>query len=350
MNEYLEKVVRKALDMGAFDIHLKAAFSPIVRLAGTIHRLEEFPALSPKEMEKMALEMMDDKRRTEFRTHGQADCSIEVPGVCRARINVFLQRNSLALSMRIVPPRIRDLKELGFPQEITDMMLKANKGLILVTGATNSGKSTTVAALVHLLAMTEPLHIISIEDPIEYIFPTYENSIVNQRQVGEDTISFQQGLISALREDPDVIMIGELRDQETVEISLRAAETGHLVLGTLHTSSAAQSLTRMINVFPSHQRDSIRFMLSSSLKAIVSQMLLPSADHKSRVLAFEVLPMLPSVCNLLRQRKIHEIQNLMAIGRGSGCVPMIETVRGLVKSGKVRAEDVPKEMRTKGGF
>jgi len=344
MLDYLNNAVAKALAMGAHDVHLKIASPPIIRLANSIKRLD-FPPPSPKEIEQLVFEMLDEKKRQTFKAKGQIDCSFDLKNLCRVRANVFFQRNSLAISLRLVPEKIPELPELGFSQEVTEMILKTNRGMILVSGATNSGKSTTVAAIVNMLAKREPLHIITIEDPIEYSFPSYPNSIVSQRQVGEDTSTFQHGLSAALREDPDVLLIGELRDQETVETGLKAAETGHLVLGTLHTINSVQSILRLINIFPSFQRDGIRFMLASCLKMTISQILLPSADGKKRVLAYEVLPMLSSVCNLIRQKKIYEIASLLRVGRRAGCIPMSSTVQQLVKAGQVKLADVPIEFR-----
>ena len=329
--------------LGACDLHLKTAFVPIVRVANTIERLE-LPPVSPKELEELVAHILDAKHRKIFTANGQVDCSFQLGNTCRVRSNIFFQRNSLAMSMRLVAPKPPELETLGFPKEIIDQMLKLTRGLILITGATNSGKSTTAASIIHLLAKKESHHIITIEDPIEFVFPRYKNSIVSQRQVGEDTPSFMTGLTSALRQDPDIVLIGEIRDQETVETCLKAAETGHLVLGTLHTSSAVQSITRLINIFPSHQRDNIRFMLSSSLKLVLSQVLLPTLDHKSRVLAYEVLPMIASVCNLIRQKKLHEIHSILRLGQRSGCVPMNETVKNLIKTRQVQPDDVPEEL------
>ena len=344
MIEYLENVIEKALSLGAHDVHLKTAFPPVVRVANTIRRLD-IAAPSPKELEKVVMEILDEKRMAQFKAKGQIDCSFEIKDKCRVRANLFFQRNALAISLRLVPQKIPELDKLGFSTELIEMIMKVNRGMILVTGATNSGKSTTVAGVVHLLAQREPLHIITIEDPIEYSFTNYPSSIVSQRQVGEDTPTFQAGLSSALREDPDVILIGELRDQETVETCLKAAETGHLVLGTLHTSNAVQSILRLINIFPSHARDNVRFMLSSCLKIIISQILLPSIDQKGRVLAYEVLPMLASVCNLVRTKKIHEVGAMLRLGRRAGCVPMFSTIEALLKAGKIRAADIPIEYR-----
>ena len=343
MIQRLHEMVRMAMALGACDLHLKTAFVPIVRVANTIERLE-LPPVSPKELEELVAHILDAKHRKIFTANGQVDCSFQLGNTCRVRSNIFFQRNSLAMSMRLVAPKPPELETLGFPKEIIDQMLKLTRGLILITGATNSGKSTTAASIIHLLAKKESHHIITIEDPIEFVFPRYKNSIVSQRQVGEDTPSFMTGLTSALRQDPDIVLIGEIRDQETVETCLKAAETGHLVLGTLHTSSAVQSITRLINIFPSHQRDNIRFMLSSSLKLVLSQVLLPTLDHKSRVLAYEVLPMIASVCNLIRQKKLHEIHSILRLGQRSGCVPMNETVKNLIKTRQVQPDDVPEEL------
>lgn len=344
MKEYLTEAIQKALALGAHDLHLKTAFSPMIRVANAIQRLDH-PAIAPKEMEKLVYEILEEKHIGVFKARGQVDCSIEFPGMVRARANIFFQRNSLALSLRLVPPLPPPIEKLGFPQDIIDMMLKLNRGMMLITGATNSGKSTTAASLIDSLARAGGLHIVSIEDPIEYAFPPYPSSIISQRQVGEDCPNFQAGLTSSLRQDPDVLFIGELRDQETVETALKAAETGHLVIGTLHTATASQSILRLINIFPSHQRDNVRFMLSSCLKVVVSQVLLPNATRKGRALAYEVLPMLPSICNLIRQKKIHEISSILRVGRRSGCIPMSATIKDLVKAGTILPEDVPLDYR-----
>lgn len=344
MNDYLETVIRKALALGAHDVHVKTAFPPIVRVADMIQRLE-LPAPSPKEMEHIVFGILGEKYIAQFKAKGQIDCSFEIPNLIRARANVFFQRNSIAMSLRLVPELPPPLEKLGFPKEIIDLVLKAKRGMVLITGATNAGKSTTAASIIDALAAAESVHIITIEDPVEYLFPKYPNSVVSQRQVGEDTPTFQAGLTSALRQDPDIVFIGELRDQETVETALKAAETGHLVLGTLHTANAVQSILRLINIFPSHQRDNIRFMLASCMKLIISQILLPRADRKGRVLGYEVLPMIPSVTNLIRQKKIHEISSILRVGRRSGCVPMSQSIQELVKKGQVLPETVPIEFR-----
>lgn len=347
MIDTLNRIVTKALEMGAHDVHLKAAFPPIVRVADEIRRLE-FPPSSPKELESLVIQILGERRLQSFKARGQIDCSFELANGFRARGNIFLQRNSLALSLRLIPGKPPPLGQLGFSKEAIDLLKKANRGMVLITGATNSGKSTTAASLIDTLAQEDSLHVITLEDPIEYVFGTYQNSIVSQRQVGEDATTFHHGLTAALRQDPDVLFVGELRDQETVETCLKAAETGHLVLGIMHTADAIQSILRLINIFPSHQRDTIRFMLSSCLTVILSQALIPLASRQGRVLAFEVLPMPPSVCNLIRQKKIHEISSILRVGRRSGCIPMHLSVQELVKSGQIRPSDVPPELRDGG--
>ncbi|NLI75453.1 MAG: PilT/PilU family type 4a pilus ATPase [Candidatus Riflebacteria bacterium] len=347
MIDTLNQIVTKALELGAHDVHLKAAFPPIVRVADEIRRLE-FPPSSPKDLERLVVQVLDERRLQSFKARGQIDCSFELVNGFRARANIFLQRNSLALSLRLIPGKPPALGQLGFSKEAIDLLKKATRGMVLITGATNSGKSTTAASLIDTLAQENSLHIITIEDPVEYLFGTYQHSIVSQRQVGEDATTFHRGLTAALRQDPDVLFIGELRDQETVETCLKAAETGHLVVGTLHTADATQSILRLINIFPSHQRDTIRFMLSSCLKVILSQTLIPLASRKGRALAFEVLPMPPSVCNLIRQKKIHEISSILRVGRRSGCIPMYLSIQELVKSGQVKSSDVPPELKIEG--
>lgn len=344
MRQKLTDIVAKAMEMNAFDVHIKTGFAPMIRIAGVIRPLE-FTPLSPKEMEQLALMLIGDRRVADLKTSGHADAPCEIADLCRVRVNVFFQRNSLAISMRLVPKQILEVHELGFSPKTVEILTSVQKGMILLTGATNCGKSTTLAALVHHLARHEPLHVVSIEDPIEYVFPSYPSSLVSQRQVGEDTPNFLTGLIASLREDPDVIVLGELRDQETVETALKAAETGHLVISTLHTGSAVQSLTRMINIFPSHQRDSVRYMLASCVKVIVAQTLLPSTDGKRRVMAYELMPMLPAVRNLLRQRKIHEIGSILRVGRNAGCVPMVDSLKALIKARKLNESDIPHEYR-----
>lgn len=343
MNQLLEKILKCAVAAGAFDVHIKTAFSPVVRVANEIKKLD-LPAVSPAEMDEIVRSMLDKTQKAHFQAKGQVDSSCSLPEVGRVRANIFLQRNSLAISMRLVPPLPPEIHNLGFSEETINAVAKIKRGMILVTGATNSGKSTTAASIIDLFARRNSCHIITIEDPIEYVFSKYPSSIVSQRQVGNDAPDFAYSLNSALRQDPDIILIGELRDQETVETCLKASETGHLVIGTLHTSNAVQSVLRMINIFPSFQRDNIRFMLSSSLKMVISQVLLPSADHKSRILAYEVLPVLPSVANLIRQKKIHEISSILRLGRKVGCIPMNTVVKDLLQKKLVRLEDVPQEL------
>jgi twitching motility protein PilT len=343
MIEKFQQMVEAALQKGAHDLHLKTAFAPNIRVASSIEKMD-FPPLTPREMDYLANMMLDKNQRNVLHQKGQVDCSYELENICRLRTNIFMQRNSLAISMRLIEPTPPEFMTLGFPETTIERIKEINQGMILITGATNAGKSTTMASIVDYLARHRSKHIITIEDPVEYIFSSYDSTIISQRQVGSDVINFSSGLKSALRQDPDIIMIGELRDQETVETALKAAETGHLVLGTLHTSNAVQSILRLINIFPSHQRDSVRYMLSSSLKLIISQMLLPTRDHKKRILAAEVLPMMSSVANLIRQKKVHEVSAIMRVGRRQGCVLMQESVKVLLQKGLISAHVIPENL------
>lgn len=343
MNSILKSILLKAKKLCAFDVHVKTAFSPLTRIGSEIRKMD-FQSISPAEMENIVLSILDERQRSEFRAKGQIDTSFSMPEVGRIRCNIFYQRNSLAMSMRLVPILPPEMQVLGFPQEVINSFLLIKRGMILITGATNSGKSTTAASMVRLLAEKSSYHIITIEDPVEYVFPDYPTTIISQRQLGEDTLTFNQALNSALRQDPDVVFIGELRDQETVETCLKASETGHLVIATLHTANAVQSILRMINIFPSYQRDNIRFMLSSSLKMVISQVLIPTATKKGRIMAYELLPIIPSVANLIRQKKIHEISSLMRISQKAGCIPMSNTVKQLLKSKQITREDIPQDL------
>lgn len=343
MIEKLKEMIELALAKGAHDLHIKTSFTPNIRVADAIVKLD-YPAITPKEIEILINIMLDKNQKALFLSKGQADCSYEIKDFCRLRINIFMQRNSIGISIRIIEPTPPQFQNLGFPEGTLEKITDINQGMILIAGATNAGKSTTMASIIDSLAKSKSKHIITIEDPIEYIFPKYKESIISQRQIGSDATSFSAGLKASLRQDPDVIMIGEIRDQETVETCLRAAETGHLVIGTLHTSNAVQSILRLINIFPSHQRDSVRYMLASSLKLIISQMLVPTKDGKTRILAAEILPMMPAVANLIRQKKIHEIPAIMKINKKQGCIAMYDTVRTLLQNGSVSADDIPQSI------
>src|SRR5210317_396199 len=283
----LNEILSVGLKSGASDIHLKAGLPPIYRIDGTLRPLPKAPRISPDQTEQIAAEIMNDMQRERFETSYECDLAYGVPGLGRFRVNAFTQRGSISLVFRAIPFDIKDLDDLMLPPVIKKMAM-AQRGLILVTGATGSGKSTTLAAVIDYINANRKAHIVTIEDPIEFLHRD-KKSIINQREVGSDTQGFQPALRSAMRQDPDVILVGEMRDYETIETALLAAETGHLVLSTLHTVDATETVNRIISVFPPHQQKQIRIQLSAVLKAIVSMRLLPRADGLGRVPAVEVL-------------------------------------------------------------
>jgi twitching motility protein PilT len=259
----------------------------------------------------------------------------------RLRINVFRQRSTTALSARIVPKDIMPIEKLGFPGFVRNTLLNVKDGLILVTGPTNSGKSTSIASFIYHLAQKRSIHVMTIEDPIEFNFPNVKQSIINQREVGRDAHSFAEALTGVLRQDPDVIVIGEMRDPITVETALRAAETGHLVISTLHTSNAVQSVSRIVNMFEGHAREQIRHILASVFRGVVSQSLLPTPDGKGRVMVYEILSPIDSIKNLIRENKMVQMNSIMQSAEKQGCILMEKTIQDFVKRGKIKTKDIP---------
>ncbi len=324
------------MDMGASDLHLTAGSPPQVRVNGKLHRLP-MPDLTPSDTKQLAYSVLTDAQKKRFEETLELDFSFGVRGMARFRCNVFSQRGAVAAAYRVIVERIRTLKELGLPDVVGTLAERPN-GLVLVTGPTGSGKSTTLAAVIDKINMERSQHILTIEDPIEYIHP-HKNCLVNQRELLVDTQSFGQALRSALREDPDIVYIGEMRDLETVESALRIAETGHLTFATLHTNSAAQTIHRIIDVFPSHQQSQIRTQLSMVLEGIVSQALLPTADTRSRVVAAEVLVPTPAIRNLIREDKVHQIYSSMQAGQEKlGTQTMNQSLSSLFQAGQITLE------------
>jgi twitching motility protein PilT len=286
----LNEILQVALRGGASDIHLKAGLPPMFRVDGSLVPLKDARRLPPEEISRMAFGIMNDYQKEKFKAQNELDLAYGVPGLGRFRVNVFQQRGTIGVVLRVIPFKISTIEQLVLPK-VLEKMAGEQRGLILVTGTTGSGKSTTLAAMVDHINTNETCHIMTIEDPIEFLIRD-KRSIVNQREVGVDTLSFAQALKSALRQDPDVILVGEMRDLETIETALTAAETGHLVLSTLHTLDATETITRIVSAFPPHQQKQVRLQLGSVLRGVVSQRLVPRADAKGRVAAVEVL-----VCN-----------------------------------------------------
>src|SRR6195256_1867123 len=283
----LNEILQVALRGGASDIHLKAGLPPMFRVVGSLVPVKDARRLPPEEISRMAIGIMNDYQKDKFKAQNELDLAYGVPGLGRFRVNVFQQRGTIGVVLRVIPFKIATIDQLLLPK-VLEKVAGEQRGLILVTGTTGSGKSTTLAAMVNQTKTKEPCHIMTIEDPIEFLIRD-KRSIVNQREVGVDTLSFSQALKSALRQDPDVILVGEMRDLETIETALTAAETGHLVLSTLHTLDATETIARIVSAFPPHQQKQVRLQLGSVLKGVVSQRLVPRADGKGRGAAVEVL-------------------------------------------------------------
>ena len=329
----LDVLLKELHERGGSDLHLTTGIPPALRINGDLMHLDDYPRLVPEELQKMLYSIMTQKQREKFENELELDISYSVPGLARFRVNVFQQRDALGAVMRMIPYELLPLDKLGIPEQVSNFAYLP-RGFVLVTGPTGSGKSTTLASLLDLINRNRPVHIMTVEDPIEFLHK-HKRAVVNQREVGTDTHGFTPALKHVLRQDPDVILVGELRDLETIQIALTAAETGHLVFATLHTQDAPQTIDRIIDVFPPHQQEQIRVMLSGALKGVVAQTLLKSADGKGRVAACEVLMATSGIKNLIREGKTHQIYSAIQAGAQHGMVAMDQTLATLVKRGKV---------------
>jgi twitching motility protein PilT len=309
----LSELLKRMVDSGGSDLHITTNSPPRVRVHGELKPLEDLPALGPADTKQLAYSILTDAQKHRFEENLELDFSFGIKNIARFRGNLFNQRGAVAGVFRVIPFEIKTFDQLGLPQ-ILRRLCEKPRGLILVTGPTGSGKSTTLATMLDLINQNRFEHMLTIEDPIEFIHP-HKRCLVNQREVHADTQSFSNALRAALREDPDVVLIGEMRDLETIESALRIAETGHLTFGTLHTNSASSTINRIIDVFPSHQQSQIRAQLSLVLEGIMCQSLLPRADGKGRVMAMEILIPNPAIRNLVREDKIHQIYSSMQSGQ-----------------------------------
>ncbi len=326
----LPALLKTMVDQNASDLHITVGVPPEFRISGRMVKVKA-DAMSPQDTKELCYQVLTDAQKAEFERNLELDFSFGIKDVSRFRGNLFLQRGSVAGVFRRIPINIPDWDAIGVPQVLKDIIKRPN-GLVLVTGPTGSGKSTTLAAMLDKINREEYGHLITVEDPIEFVHP-HKNCIVNQREVGVDTKGFGSALRQILRQDPDFILVGELRDVETIEMALTMAETGHLVFGTLHTNSAVQSINRVINVFPPHQQSQVRQLMSFTLQAIVSQCLIPRADGRGRVMACEVMVPNMAIRNLIREEKIHQIYSSMQSGQGeTGMQTLNQALLALVRS------------------
>ena len=332
----LEQIIKAAYNNGASDIHVTPGTPPVIRCSGELLRVGEEKMMpdDTEEIAKQIFKVADYSKK--FEEQGEIDFSFAYGDYGRFRANIYRQRGSVAIAIRLIPKEIPELSTLGIPDSVIKLANK-NRGLVLVTGPTGAGKSTTLAALVNLINENRNCHIITLEDPIEYLH-RHKTGIVNQREIGIDSNSFATALRSALREDPDVIMIGEMRDQETIATALTAAETGHLVFGTLHTMGAAKTIDRIVDSFPENQQQQVRVQLASVLQSVITQQLIPANDVL--VPAFEVMMVTHGISNLIREGKTHQIDNLIQTGNRHGMQTMDGTLLGLFKQGRISREDV----------
>jgi twitching motility protein PilT len=336
MTVRIHDLVRACVDHRASDIHFSSGEVPAVRVDGEIRRLH-VPALTPDDAKRLAYSMMMERHRLAFETNLETDFSVSFRDVARFRVNVYTQTRGVGVVMRRIPTRVQTLDELQLPP-VFQRMAALSRGLVLVTGPTGSGKSTTLAAIIDHINHHRAEHILTVEDPIEFVH-TPKRCIVNQRELGADTRSFAAALRSALREDPDVILVGELRDLETIALAISAAETGHLVFGTLHTNSAAETVDRLIDVFPHDRQGQVRAMLSSSLMAVVSQLLVRKVAEPGRIPIQEILMVNSAVCNLIRENKLHQVASVMQSGKGEGMQTIEMAARDAAMRRRITRED-----------
>ncbi len=331
----LDEILRMSVEEKASDIHFTAGCPPYYRIDGVLTPFKG-DKLLPTDLEALLLPILDNRHRNELETNGQTDLAYAIPGVGRFRVNVYKQRGTLASAMRCLPFSIPDADSLGIPAEVQALTAK-KRGLVLVTGPTGSGKSTTLASLVDIMNRKYPYHIITLEDPIEYLH-RHQCSVVNQREIGSDSNDYAQALRAALREDPDVILVGEMRDLETISTALTAAETGHLVLSTLHTIGADKTIDRIIDVFPPNQQQQVRVQLASVLECIISQQLIRREDGRGRVAALEVLFANTAIRNMIRENKTYQIISAMQTGKRQGMQTMDDAIYELFLRGDISAD------------
>jgi twitching motility protein PilT len=324
----IDELLERMVEANASDLHVTTGTPPAIRVRGEVERLEGFDALTGEETQQLLYRILSSEQQKNFELARQLDFSYSIPGLARFRVNIYFQRESIGAAFRLIPTELKTLEELGIPDSL-HVLAEKPRGLVLVTGPTGSGKSTTLAAIIDEINRNRSEHILTIEDPIEFLH-RHKRCIVNQREIGPDATSFADALRAALRQDPDVILVGEMRDLETISTALTAAETGHLVFGTLHTQSAPSTIDRIIDVFPAEQQEQVRIQIANSLQGVVTQALLPTADGMGRVPALEILLPDDAVRNLIRQGKVEQIYSVMQTNTGRGMQTMEQSLGDLI--------------------
>ena len=332
----IDALLERMVSRGASDLHVTAGSEPAIRLNGSLERMEDFGRLSADDTQQLLYRIMSTEQQKRFEVSRQLDLAYSLPGLARFRVNIYFQRESLGGAFRMIPSDLKTLEELGMPQALHELSSRP-RGLVLVTGPTGSGKSTTLAAMIDEINRTRADHIMTIEDPIEFLH-RHKRCVVNQREIGPDATSFAEALRAALRQDPDVILLGEMRDLETISTALTAAETGHLVFATLHTQDAPSTVDRLIDVFPAAQQEQIRVQIASTLQGVITQTLVPRADGSGRVPAVEILIPDDAVRNLVRQAKVEQVYSVMQTGGKRGMQTLEQALADLVQRGIVSQE------------
>jgi len=333
------KLLQAVIDLEGSDLHLAVGIPPIIRHNGRLRALDQ-PVVTPDDTNAFMKAITPERCQVELSERGTTDFGFAFGAAARFRVSVFKQKQVLGVVLRLIPSKLLTFEDIGLPPVLKNLLLKP-RGLVLLTGPTGCGKTTTLATMIDFINTETARHIITLEDPIEY-FHEHKKSIITQREVGLDVISFEQGLIRALRQDPDVILVGEMRDLETIEAAIRAAETGHLVFSTLHTTGSAKTIDRIIDIFPSDQQEQIRSQLSTSIAAVISQQLLPTADGTGRVAAFEIMLMKDSVANLIRKNETYKIDSDIQTGRAEGMILLDDHLCELYMTGKITFSDMMK--------
>ncbi|MCX6346073.1 MAG: type IV pilus twitching motility protein PilT [Armatimonadetes bacterium] len=332
-NEFVDNLLRRTYDLDGSDLHLKTDNHPLIRVYGDLHKQTDQPILTPEMTRKIAYNIMNEQQQKRFEANLEMDLAYEIKGLARFRTNMMMQRGHVGIVMRLIPSIVKTMEELFMPP-VCKYFCERPRGMVLVTGPTGSGKSTTLAAMINYINTERSEHIMTVEDPIEFVHEC-KNSLINQRELGTDTLSFANALKYVLRQNPDVILVGEMRDLETIHLAITAAETGHLVFATLHTPDAVQTVDRIIDVFPTYQQSQIRQQLANNMIGIVSQNLLRRADGKGRIAAFETLVNTPAIRNLIREGKTFQVTSIIQTGGKQGMMTLDQYLGSLVKKGLI---------------